>query len=224
MVAILVDQKAFSKLDPLRMNKTKKFYIVQDIWKVMQQLEIQRSQSYIENYLNKQNKLDPESDIHTPDLYAVWNLKSYITHKIAKENPFNSSFFVYTDTGAFREWNHLNWPDTEFITNNLSSYLNNRVLFGQAEHVERFEETGCYIQGTFFAGNQKAVSDFYNNHFAIHDFRIKQGLFIGKDQIMMNLIAFRYYNSSIVVLNVNDIKCPFRFDKWFFISCIFFVV
>ena len=45
---------------------------------------------------------DPESDIHTPELYAIWNSKPCLMEAIAKENPFNSEFIIWVDAGSFR--------------------------------------------------------------------------------------------------------------------------
>jgi hypothetical protein len=164
----------------------------------MKQVEMERKNSYIRGYKTKQNEMDPEKEVgHTPELYALWNLKPYICHKISRENPFNSSFFVYTDSGAFRGEQMSNWPDTQFITSNLSGYLGDRILFGQIYGYNHLDETGLGIEATFFAGNSKVMFDFYEHHFEIHDSRIKQGLFVGKEQTIMNLVAFRFYNSSV---------------------------
>ena len=50
-------------------------------------------------YKHEQFYIDPEKHIHNSNLYAVWNLKAFITYKILKQNPFNSTFFIYTDKG-----------------------------------------------------------------------------------------------------------------------------
>jgi hypothetical protein len=191
---MVVNRNALAKLNKSRAFLATKFYLVEDIWTVMKELEVERNKSYTSNYLNKQNSLDPEKTIHNPNLYAVWNLKSYTVNKVAKENPFGSEFFIFTDAGAWRRAQPLkNWPNTAFISQTLAPWLNNRILFGQIGTFDLFSEHKNIIEGTFFAGSQKAIFDFYERHFEIHDSRMKRGFFVGKDQTIMNLLAFKYY-------------------------------
>jgi hypothetical protein len=212
-LAIVVNQRAYAKLKPLRENLTTIFYLVDDIWTVMKQNEIERNRSYVTNYLEKQHPMDPERGGHNPNLYGLWNLKSYIVHKVAESNPFGSSFFIYSDAGA---WRHdkfpSDWPDTGFITNSLMKALNDRVLLGQVGR------TGApdVIEGTFFAGSSKAVGDFYANFWRMHDKRYEAGMFVGKDQTIMNVVAFESAVDRCVRLQTFDIGCSFGYDVWFY--------
>jgi hypothetical protein len=216
-LVLIVNPSAYQKLKPLRLGKLTRFYIVESIWHIMAELELDRGKSYQNEYLYMQRWKDPEYRIHNPDLYAVWNLKSYITHKVAQENPFNSSFFIYTDAGAFRAGKALpDWPNTEFISQKLAPYLNDRILFGQIDACLKFNELKDIIEGTFFAGSQNAVSDFYEHHFEIHDSRMRRGLFVGKDQTMMNLLALRYFDQSVVRLKAFGLKCNLTYNPWNF--------
>lgn len=79
--------------------------LVDNIWQVMSQLEKDRNKSYIDNYLKVQIEIDPEKEVHNSNLYAIWNLKSFMVKNVIKKNPFNSSFFIYADAGAWRESN-----------------------------------------------------------------------------------------------------------------------
>jgi hypothetical protein len=162
--------------------------------------------------MEQQNELDVEKRRHNSNLYAVWNLKSFICHKIAQENPFNSSFFIYTDAGAFRDIVLPGWPDQSFITNSIQKVLGDRVLFGQVANFKVFNEWRDVIEGGFFAGSSQALSDFYRNFFFIHDERFEQGLFVGKDQTIMNLLAFKYFNRTVVRLNAWSCGA----NPWFF--------
>jgi hypothetical protein len=167
----------------LRMNFKTKIIIYDNIWKIMNELEAIRNISYLNDYLTKQNYLDPEKSIHNSNLYAIWNLKSYLSYKIAQENPFNSSFFIYTDIGAWREEIIPYWPNNNFI-HLLVSRLKDRILFGQINEIEEQKinhDNINYdiIEGTFFAGSKKAIEKFYSNFYKIHDKRLKDGIFIG---------------------------------------------
>ena len=157
-------------------NNSKTFYVFQDVWSVMRLLEIERrNNDYIQNYKTVQNRLDPERDIHTPSLYAIWNLKSFLMKRTAQPefNVYKSSFFIYTDMGAFRGGVQPNWPSREHLSQ-LSPRLGDRVLLGQitpsldddpymtSKHIN-------YIEGGFCAGSAKAVEFFYQKFFDIHD-------------------------------------------------------
>ena len=215
-LAIVINRKAYLKLAKLRVGGTTKYYVVEDIWAILKQVEIERNKSYIQDYLKRQHDLDPEKGIHNPHLYAVWNLKAYCAYKISQENPFNSKFFIYTDTGAFRERFVANWPDTDFIENSLLAKLNDRILFGQINGFGQFAETQDIIEGTFFAGSAKALQSFYTNFFALHDQRLARGLFIGKEQDTMNLVSFVFFNQTVVRLQTWGLSCSFNYDQWFF--------
>ena len=220
-LALVINRQGYLKIANLRIGGITKYYVIDDIWVIMKQLEIERNKSYIQNYLEKQNNLDREKSIHNANLYAIWNLKCYIAYKIAQENPFNSKFFIYSDAGSFRERFVAHWPDTEFIENSLIRKLNDRILFGQIYTFDKFKsskvlENSDFIQGGFFAGTAKALQDFYTNYFSIHDERLSKGLFIGKEQILMNLVSFVFFNQSVVRLHTRGLPCSFNYDPWFF--------
>jgi hypothetical protein len=223
-MVIFVDEqsKNFILNIRLRMNFKTKIIVYDNIWKIMNELEVSRNISYLNNYLIKQNKLDPEKYIHNSNLYAIWNLKSYLCNKIVQENPFNSSFFIYTDIGAWRNEMIPYWPNNNFISS-LVLKLNDRILFGQVNEVKEkninYDHVNSdIIEGTFFAGSKKAIEKFYFNFYKIHDKRLKDGIFIGKDQITMNIYAFLDDKKNDVVrLRTWDLNCTYKNgNKWFF--------
>jgi hypothetical protein len=205
---------------PLRNNFTTKFYIVKDSWSILGAIEAERNKNYTHNYQTIQNSLDPEQYIHNQDLYSVWNSKPYILYRIAKLNPFNSTFFLFTDSGAFRERYFDNWPDTEFISQNLAPKLNNRILLGQINIRESFSEINAVIQGTFFGGSAQAVKQFYSNFFYVHDELFKRGKFVGKEQNIMDHVAFRNFNDTVIRLQTWNLSCTFEYEGWFFYQVI----
>ena len=62
-------------------------------------------------------------------------------------------------------------------------------------------------------GSKKAINNFEKLFWHFHDERFLNGLFIGKDQTIMNIIAYKM-PQSIVILNTWDIECSV--DVWFF--------
>ena len=97
-----------------------------------------------------------------------------------------------------------------------------RILFGQITN--RNQEKSIqfpavnWIGGGFFMGSKIALNNFENAFWRIHDKRFDEGLFIGKDQTIMNIIALNL-PQSIVKLNTWDIDCDL--DVWFFYQYFF---
>jgi hypothetical protein len=192
----------------------------------MNELEILRNKSYIQEYKNNQREKDPEKNIHNPNLYAIWNLKAFIMNKTAQLNPFGSSFFIYSDLGAWRNGIIENWPDNEFVRF-LNEHLKDRMLFGQIIDVndnKNFDVNELSIEGTFYAGTKIAIENYTKLFYDIHDDRLfNQKLFIGKDQTMMNHIAFKTFHPKDYVLLKTwklhncDLKNDVQiYNQWFF--------
>jgi hypothetical protein len=180
-----------------------------------------RNRSYVFDYQYRQTILDPEKSIHNANLYAIWNGKSFLMHHAASVNKYHSSFFIYTDIGAFREVVFDDWPDVQFCVE-LEKYLNDRILLGQIfnQLADPYTTYTQYIQGGFFAGSRRAVLEFEHNFYELHDFLIDHGFFIGKDQQIMNIMSIdKLYRSRIARLKSPDSfvkKCLMNGDRWFF--------
>lgn len=114
----------------------------------MGELEKLRKREYTKYYKVKLYEMDKEKRMHSPELYAVWNLKTYIATLVSRFNPFRSQFFIYTDTGAWREREFTNWPDDEFVRK-VADLLDNRVLYGQIRNptVKNFSPYIDFIEG-----------------------------------------------------------------------------
>jgi len=220
-LVLFTDEKIKQEFIKIR-SENINFMVYENVWQLMKELEKKRNMKYIDNYINDQWSKDPEKAIHNPHLYAIWNLKAFICSKIVEENPYNSSFFIYSDLGAWRNGAIENWPDDSFITI-LNEKLNDRLLFGQIVHVKdrnTFNVESNSIEGGFFAGSSKAINNFANLFYKIHDERLKDNLFIGKDQTIMNYIAYKT-NLRVVFLRTWELyDCNLNksiiYDLWFF--------
>ena len=197
-LVIFTDKQSFiQELLELRtlLNQPTTLYVTDSIWNVLKENEGIRKLNYISNYKKEQLKLDREKQIHNSNLYALWNLKSFVTDKIAQENFYNSSAFIYSDSGAWRHQIIKDWPDNYQVMS-LIEDLNDRVLLGQLDDEKKFIYKNCQfpdidlIEGTFFMGSQKAVHHFKEEFWHIHDKKLQKGEFIGKDQILMNIILY----------------------------------
>jgi hypothetical protein len=203
-----------------------------------------RNKNYTYNYQNKQHKLDRENHIHNPNLYALWNLKSFISDKVARENPYGSSTFIYSDgnilslsflkllrfcyfiliAGAWRIRVYEDWPDVDFVMN-VSKLLQDKMLFGQLINEADVLKGSTFpdldlIEGTFFMGSKNALKSFKEDFWKLHDQMFDEGKFVGKDQTLMNLYAFNISLKS-VKLKIWKLSCNTTYNPWFFYQCYF---
>jgi len=78
------------------------------------------------------HSIDGEKNIHSIDLYKVWNEKLNFISKAIEINLFNSQYFYWIDIGCFRKKctglnynNFQKWPNTKI----LNQYSNKIILF-----------------------------------------------------------------------------------------------
>ncbi|RNA29052.1 hypothetical protein BpHYR1_031252 [Brachionus plicatilis] len=198
------------------------FVLFNDAWQLFHQIELWRNRSYTENYQQKQWNMDPEKSLHNPNLYAIWNSKHYAMKITVDTNPFNSSFFIYTDIGAWRKKHLTNWPDTKFV-GKLGQKLRDKILYGQinklvSKEINLKKDT---IQGGFIAGSKSAVQYAANAYYGAHDDLYDKGLFIGKEQTIMNYVTYVKKFEFISKLRTWSIDCSTSYDNWFFYQYFF---
>ena len=117
----------------------------------MEGFEKCRNKKYVRDYRENQWKLDPEKAIHTPEHYAVWNLKHYFLKDVMKRNPYKSELFIFTDSGAWRGKQFNKWPDQEFVKK-VADKIGDRILYGQVRSnpdLSHFNIEDDIIQGIY---------------------------------------------------------------------------
>lgn len=216
-LVIYTDFESQDKIKEIRGFLPIDLVLYNSIWDQMKELEKERNRSYVENYQNVQPQIDREEKIHSSELYAIWNLKSFMTKKVALRNPFNSSFFIYADAGAWREGITSEWPNI-FFAKDLKNMLKDRILFSQIADTEQYPESDWVdiFEGGFFAGNREAIVNFSDSFWNIHDELLDKGHFIGKDQKIMNIYAIQKNRDRVVRLRTWNVSCSRNYDPWFF--------
>ncbi|KAK9702296.1 hypothetical protein K7432_011313 [Basidiobolus ranarum] len=68
------------------------------------------------------------------------------------------------------------------------------------------------IEGTFFGGRKELVVWWSDTFYDTHDYYLRQGHFVGKDQSIMNSVAIKE-SSKIIILYLDSGSCG---DKWFY--------
>ena len=147
-------------------------------------------------------------------------MKPYIANKTANENPYKSEFFIYVDPGSFRQRSFRNWPD-EATVKKSHDEINNRLLMGLiGDSSYHTNPSNDLIGGNFFGGSNTSLKNFSNNFYDIHDERFEKGLFIGKHETIINILAFTRNPNIIILLNSyqNTDKCNCPGDNKIFTS------
>lgn len=205
-----------------RSANPKTFYVFDEIWDITRLIELDRNVSgrYVDNYKNVQRSIDPESRFHSPELYAVWNAKSFLMKYVSSgpNNIYGSAFFLYSDIGAFRSEAFPEWPDVDHVMQ-ICAGLKDRVLFSQVRDsvADPYDARSEFIEGGFFAGSPKALDFFYTKFYEMHDEFLDLGLFIGKDQMLMNVMVKVRHADRICKLWLEPfrIQCLPKKDAWF---------
>ena len=184
----------------------------------------------ITSVLKSQLNIDPEKNIHSPDLYAVWNAKTWMLQHVAAQNPFQTKYFLWVDAGAFRSKNYRfgSWPKNERARDIFERNGQDKLLLGL---MRRFSDVMCaklrnistpysvqdgplrrdLIQGTMFGGSRESIrwwSDLYYKTVGLY---ISKNWFVGKDQDTMNSLVLAYPDRINVFLTFK-VNCG---DPWF---------
>lgn len=176
----------------------------------------------------KHHNLDPEKNIHSPELYMIWAEKTEMVRKAIELNPFNSEFYLWCDIGCFRNRTHLgdlnpldciNWP-TE---TKVKSLKNNKVYFDKTGFINPcygiLLENGVTLHpltnvlatvGGLFILHKNMISIWHNEYYSMLQNYFNINRFAGKDQTIMANICLKKPN-IVELINV-----PPNEDKWFY--------
>lgn len=178
-----------------------------------------------EIYYNQQYRLDPEWKLHSPDLYAMWNSKPWMTAQVAKWNPFASKYFVWVDIGAWRSHQFRHWPSTQHFRR-LLLFGENKMVVGLVTPISQFDIDSYQpnrgplardlFQGGFFAGSKDAVGWWLEGYTRLHDYFVHDGRFVGKDQHLINSLVLLHCH-KVLMIDAGNLP-PSCGDRWFYFS------
>ncbi|KAF9267004.1 hypothetical protein L218DRAFT_856467 [Marasmius fiardii PR-910] len=178
----------------------------------------------LEQAFEEMHDIGREKKIHSPELYAIWNAKPWLTEEGMKNsrdgNNFEWDYVFWTDVGGFRDtwYNSGTWPlsqkvlqtwkevgekqqDTEhkmFLPIYNMPHRRNRdwkELNGPID--EDISEAG------FFGGSPSAIQWFKSTFYAYRDYYISQSFFVGKEQLLFNSLLLMF-PSRFITVHVND--------------------
>lgn len=180
-------------------------------------------------FWDRQREIDtdntPSAPDHSPDLYCIWYEKMYFVQRTIQDNPFNSQYFIWCDAGVIRDpmWllevhhfgcgthERAELPRNKIVLLNIKPYTREDLKYYSDNGVmpSNKDLMGGGIQGAFADTWAKWIET-YNKEF---DRMHAQGKFVGKDQDILNILA---YTRQDLVQRVEGFRflCP---DRWFFL-------
>lgn len=206
-------------------------------------VDVPMEQFYTYPYLSefmKQKNIDPERDIHSVELYMIWNEKVSFIQRAMNLNPFNSSHYCWIDIGVVRDSRlssvMINFPEQSGL--DYFYQLNKICFIGiEADNLKKFKDTDEYgiskvnrkphklvaVAGGFIFGSKEQFNVYIPRYYKLFNEYINQGVFVGKEQnLMANLIA--NHNDEFIILDASKIKTwlnLFQKDIWFYMINLF---
>ncbi len=171
-----------------------------------------------------QYAIDHEKNVHSVELYLIWNEKSNFLKRAATEvekmfwEPHNNKF-VWCDIGCFRTPNtrFIQWPDANKIPDDRMLLLEVEPLLSDEPTVESKVLPDLtkrnYIGGTIFAGSSSTILKWHDAYYEMLERLYAMGRFVGKDQTIMSSV---YIEQPEMCLRV---KYPHGYhDRWFYLQ------
>ena len=184
----------FCDADFSQVLRTNVMYVVRpfDSFKLMQEPWKSRWEKW--------HEIDPEKDIHSPELYAIWAAKQEFVQEAMKIQ--EAEYYIWCDIGCFR-----NIRDGSF-KNTLKYISPGKITCLDISHLpEGIRGNG--IGGGVLAGDKNAWNMFTEKYLSELEKDIH-----GKDQI----IYARFLNNSNAII----INPTYQYgDPWFFLTYIF---
>ena len=167
-----------------------------------------------------QHAIDHEKNVHSVELYLIWNEKSHFLKRAATEiekmfrEPQNDKF-VWCDIGCFRKPNtrFIQWPDAAKIPDDQMLLLEVEPLLEPNGQVLPDLTKRNYIGGTIFAGSSNAILKWHDAYYEMLERLYAMGRFVGKDQTIMSSVYIEQPEICFCV------KYPQGYyDRWFYLQ------
>ncbi|KAE9398877.1 hypothetical protein BT96DRAFT_920488 [Gymnopus androsaceus JB14] len=180
----------------------------------------------------RMHTMDRERSRHSPELYAMWNGKPYyldeaLRNANSQSNQYSYAFWI--DAGSFRsEHVYRNWPDSGRVEeiwdegSRVSGVAKEDLLFfpmWNPPHasMSNWEDSlgpvdTEFSEGSFFGGSPQTIRWWREIFFLYHDHYLSEGVFVGKDQTLINAL-FLIFPSRIITVWLFDPDAPAYTDQ-----------
>jgi hypothetical protein len=141
----------------------------------------------------KQWSLDRERKLHKgPHVYGIWNGKLCLVAEVSLLEPNAVVFWI--DAGSCREkiyWNTV-FPNADRLRSVITPEVRGAMIFTTPRPFTVAPLAYLKINridlaiGGFFGGDQAALREYWTFFWAIHDYFLERGAFVGKEQNLMS--------------------------------------
>ncbi|KAF7291644.1 hypothetical protein HMN09_01255600 [Mycena chlorophos] len=173
---------------------------------------------------NEMHRLDREQERHSPELYAVWNAKPFFLDDALSKLNKTYEYAFWNDAGSFRsEHQYKQWPSPARVEElwkegaELTKQKPEDLLFFPITGVPHpslrywVQDHGPIdnevSEGSFFGGSPSTISWWRNTFYAYHDYYMNLGLFVGKDQTLINAL-FVLFPERLISVWLGDPEAP----------------
>jgi len=172
----------------------------------------------------QQRALDPESKIHSADLYKIWYEKKEFVLKAAQINPFGHDKFIWADSGIVRSQEVHGWMSNFAVAERIPE---DRMLLLE---IDKFTEEDCVKQDDGLYGNflkknrigggiQAATAETWRKWSVKYDAMMQRYIaanrFIGKDQSIMASVILEDPGAALLISPIGYYRNPI--NLWFFL-------
>ncbi|KAF8871724.1 hypothetical protein BD779DRAFT_440967 [Infundibulicybe gibba] len=168
---------------------------------------------------------DREKARHSPELYAIWNAKPYFLAEVAKNAPIKYDYIFWVDAGSFRmEHAFRDWPGGARVDevweqgSRLTGTAKKDLMFFplsnlfKTTHMDWEVEMGPIdediSEGSFFGGSPETNAWWMEVYYDHHDYYLERGIFVGKDQTLINALLLLFPSRIIAVWPNNPTTVP----------------
>jgi len=148
---------------------------------------------------------DREKRRHNPELYAIWTAKPYFLDEGLRNSDIAYDYAFWTDAGSFRDpHSYTLWPDPKRVRevweegSKGSGTREEDLLFfpmwGPPHPSMQYWSEGMgpidneFSEGSFFGGTPHTIKWWRSLYFTYHDRYLSLGIFVGKDQTLINAL------------------------------------
>jgi len=177
---------------------------------------------------NSQYLLDDEKNIHSPEIYQIWNEKINFIYLGALKNYFNSEWFIWIDIGSLRSkmFEFQNFTSSEVFKSLDSSktyFFRIKNFYHQNSYFLKFLDKYYsnnselnVIQGGCIISHKNQIKYICDKYYELLNELYNKGLFIGKEQVNFHPFVI-LNNEKIKVIEVISHKLDKIFsDAWFY--------
>ena len=173
-----------------------------------------------------QYAIDPEMFIHNTELYKIWNEKTEMLKKSIENNYFNSDYFLWCDSGCFRDANiikrYRDWPNSEKLRENKDKIIILNIedfLFTEISSLNLVDFTNKNrVGGGIFGGHKDICIKWHKYYYEIFNKFLINNLFLGKDQSVMANVYIQSLRNNDNFINLVHIPNDYKKNKWFFLQ------